>query len=48
MMLPADIAFIQDKEFKKYVTMYAQDQKLFFEDFAKAFQKLEEVNSSIV
>jgi len=43
MMLPADLAFIQDPEFKKYVEMYAKDEKLFFADFAKAFQKLLEL-----
>jgi len=43
MMLPADLAFIQDPEFKKYVEMYAKDQDLFFKDFAKAFQKLLEL-----
>ena len=43
MMLPSDIAMIQDPEFKKYVEMYAKDQELFFKDFAKAFSKLLEL-----
>jgi len=43
MMLPADLVFIQDPEFKKYAEMYAKDQDLFFKDFAVAFQKLEEL-----
>jgi len=43
MMLPADLALIQDPEYKKYVELYANDQDLFFKDFAVAFQKLEEL-----
>jgi len=42
MMLPADIALIQDPEYKKIVELYANDEELFFKDFAVAFQKLEE------
>ena len=41
MMLPSDIALIEDKKFKKYVLEYAKDQKAFFTDFASAFEKLE-------
>lgn len=59
MMLPADMAFLWDKGFKKYVVTYAEDEKKvkklrtaniniylnwqFFNDFALAFQKLEEL-----
>jgi len=43
MMLPADLAFIQDPEFKKYVEKYAADEALFFADFAKAWKKLIEL-----
>ena len=43
MMLPADMALIWDKEFRKYVEMYAKDEDAFFRDFARAFQKLEEL-----
>jgi len=43
MMLPADLALVKDPQFKKYVEMYAKDEDLFFKDFAKAFQKLEEL-----
>jgi len=43
MMLPADMIFIQDPTFKKYVEIYAKDQDRFFKDFSKAFQKLEEL-----
>ena len=40
MMLPSDMALITDAEFKKWVDAYAKDEKLFFDDFAKAFSKL--------
>lgn len=43
MMLPADYALVQDKEFKKYVQEYAKDNDLFFADFAKAWTKLLEL-----
>jgi len=43
MMLPADIAFIQDPEFKKYVEIYAKDGERFRKDFAAAFGKLLEL-----
>jgi len=43
MMLPADLALIQDPEFKKIVEDYAKDEDKFFKDFAAAFQKLEEL-----
>ena len=45
MMLPSDIALIQDKKFRKYVQMYAKDNELFRKDFAAAFQKLEELGT---
>ena len=41
MMLPSDIALIEDGKFKKYVLEYAKDQKVFFKDFSAAFEKLE-------
>jgi cytochrome c peroxidase len=43
MMLPADIALVQDLEFRKYVELYAKDEQLFFKDFAAAFSKLMEL-----
>lgn len=43
MMLPADLAFVQDEKFKQYVELYAKDQKVFFEDFSKAFSKMLEL-----
>nr|CCA25537.1 phosphatidylinositol kinase putative [Albugo laibachii Nc14] len=42
MMLPSDMVLIQDKEFRPFVELYAQDQDLFFKDFAAAFQKVTE------
>jgi len=43
MMLPADLWLLQDKEFKKYVELYAKDEAKFFQDFAAAFTKLMEL-----
>ncbi|KAI5292701.1 heme peroxidase [Ascosphaera acerosa] len=43
MMLPTDLALVQDKEFKQYVELYAKDNDKFFEDFAKAYAKLLEL-----
>jgi catalase (peroxidase I) len=40
MMLPTDLALIQDLEFRKYVEIYADNQAVFFADFAKAFARL--------
>ena len=46
MMLPSDIALIEDPKFKKYVDVYAKDQKKFFDDFSKVFNKLETLGTS--
>ncbi|KNE64053.1 hypothetical protein AMAG_09111 [Allomyces macrogynus ATCC 38327] len=43
MMLPGDLAFILDGEFKKYVELYAKDKDAFYADFAAAFGKLLEL-----
>jgi len=43
MMLPADMAFLYDPEFRKWVEIYARDEKRFLADFAAAFQKLQEL-----
>lgn len=40
MMLPTDYALKENKNFLKYVKMYAEDEQLFFSDFSKAFTKL--------
>ncbi|THH05349.1 hypothetical protein EW145_g4863 [Phellinidium pouzarii] len=43
MMMPTDYALTTDKNFKKYVKAYAEDQDLFFKDFSKAFSKVLEL-----
>ncbi|KAG0338115.1 heme peroxidase [Podila humilis] len=43
MMLPADMVIRDDKEFRKWAEIYAKDEAKFFEDFAKAVQKLFEL-----
>mmetsp|Transcript_24286 Transcript_24286/g.79225 ORF Transcript_24286/g.79225 Transcript_24286/m.79225 type:complete len:331 (+) Transcript_24286:41-1033(+) len=43
MMLPTDLALIEDFHFRKWVEIYAKDEKRFFADFAKAYQKLTEL-----
>lgn len=40
MMLPSDLALLDDPEFKKYVNIYCKDETAFFNDFAAAFSKL--------
>jgi len=40
MMLPSDLALIQDPKFRPYVEMYAKDEQLFFKDFAQDFGRL--------
>eukprot|EP01116_Phalansterium_solitarium_P020990 TRINITY_DN637_c0_g1_i1.p1 TRINITY_DN637_c0_g1~~TRINITY_DN637_c0_g1_i1.p1 ORF type:complete len:353 (-),score=42.28 TRINITY_DN637_c0_g1_i1:132-1190(-) len=42
MMLPSDLALIQDPVFKSYVEKYAQDEELFFTDFAIAYSMMQE------
>jgi len=42
-MAPADLAFLADPKFKKYVDLYAENEKKFFDDFSKAFSKLLEL-----
>lgn len=43
MMLPADMALIQDKTFKQWVQKYAADNELFFQDFSNVIVKLFEL-----
>jgi cytochrome c peroxidase len=43
MMLPTDMALIQDKSFRQYVEIYAQDKDRFFKDFSNVFNKLLEL-----
>lgn len=40
MMLPTDVALLDDPRFKSIVEEYAKDEALFFKDFAAAFGKL--------
>jgi len=40
MMLPTDMALVEDKQFLKIVKLYAINEKQFFDDFAAAFGKL--------
>lgn len=43
MMLPTDLALVQDKSFAPWVKKYAEDKDVFFKDFADAFAKLIEL-----
>ncbi|ORZ36958.1 mitochondrial putative cytochrome c peroxidase [Catenaria anguillulae PL171] len=43
MMLPAEMAFVFDDQFKQYVELYAKDKNVFYADFAAAFGKLLEL-----
>jgi len=40
MMLPSDIVLTQDKEFRKYVELYAKDHDAFLKDFSSVVGKL--------
>ncbi|KAJ0121443.1 cytochrome c peroxidase [Diaporthe amygdali] len=43
MMLPADMALVQDKKFMEYVKKYAKDNDAFFNDFSNVVVKLFEL-----
>lgn len=43
MMLPTDVALVNDKKFKPYVQKYADDNDLFFKDFSNVVLKLFEL-----
>mmetsp|Transcript_14904 Transcript_14904/g.25478 ORF Transcript_14904/g.25478 Transcript_14904/m.25478 type:complete len:350 (+) Transcript_14904:69-1118(+) len=43
MMLPSDMALIEDPEMKQWVEVYAEDEELFRRHFATAFAKLQEL-----
>ena len=45
MMLPSDIALIQDKKWRPIVKEYAADQALFFKEFTAAYTKLTELGT---
>ncbi|KDN41964.1 class II peroxidase [Tilletiaria anomala UBC 951] len=43
MMLPTDMALLQDKKFRKQVEKYAKNEELFFKDFQRVFSTLLEL-----
>ena len=43
MMLPSDLALLEDAAFKAHVVAYAKDKEAFFKDFAASFGKLLEL-----
>jgi len=43
MMLPTDLALVVDDKFLVWVQKYAKDENLFFEDFARFYQELNEL-----
>ena len=43
MMLPTDMALLEDPAFAPYVTKYAEDKDVFFKDFSQVFAKLIEL-----
>ena len=43
MMLPTDMALVQDKDFKKHVKRFAEDEATFFKEFADVVMRLFEL-----
>lgn len=43
MMLPTDMALIEDKAFRTHVERYAKDDKVFFKEFSDVIMKLLEL-----
>ena len=43
-MLPSDVALLQDLEMKRWVETYAESQDTFFTDFTDAFVRLQELS----
>ena len=43
MMLESDMAIKTDPAFRRWAEIYAKDEKRFFKDFARAFEKLTEL-----
>jgi cytochrome c peroxidase len=43
MMLPTDMALVQDKKLKPYVEKYAKDNDAFFKDFSAVILRLFEL-----
>jgi len=46
MMLPSDIALLEDESFRVYVQKYAVDQEVWYRDFKGAFEKLLELGTT--
>ncbi len=46
MMLPTDVALLEDGVFSEWVEIYANDSARFFEDFSTVFQKLTELGTA--
>ena len=42
-MLPTDMALVKDKEFKKHVVRYAEDDQVFYKEFRDVLVKLLEL-----
>ena len=40
--MPSDLALIRDPSFKRYVVDFAEDQNLWFGEFAKAWTRLQD------
>jgi cytochrome c peroxidase len=45
MMLPTDMALLEDEIFRGYLDLYAESNEKFFEDFSAVFQKLTELGT---
>jgi len=45
MMLPADMALLEDDTFLQHVKNYADDNNLFVSDFANAYSKLTQLGT---
>lgn len=43
MMLPSDMALVQDKAFKPHVERFAKDEEAFFKEFSAVIVKLLEL-----
>lgn len=46
MMLPSDLVIMNDKRFAPFASIYAEDEQVFFHDFAEAFGKMLELGVS--
>ncbi len=46
MMLSTDLALVEDAKFKEWAEKYWKDENLWFSDFAKYYQQLNELGCS--